>query len=100
MSTVPHVEVVGRASSGREALDQVVRLHPDLVLVDLAMPDMNGFETTQRIKAQADAPRVVILTMHDSPDYRRAAQAAGADNFMFKGDLSSEFIPLIHEFYA
>jgi DNA-binding NarL/FixJ family response regulator len=73
LAVAPHIEIVGRTRSGREALEQVARLQPDLVLMDLAMPGMNGLEATQRIKAQPGAPRVVMLTMYDDPAYRAAA---------------------------
>ena len=96
LSTIPHVEIVGRARSGREALNQVARVRPDLVLMDLAMPDMSGLEATRHIKAQADAPLVVILTFHNAPAYCRAAQAVGADSVIGKADFGDEFVSLIH----
>ena len=61
------VTVVGSALSGKEALDQVARLNPDLVLMDVAMPGMDGLEATQHIKARANAPLVIILTFYDTP---------------------------------
>ncbi len=82
------VVVVGCATSGRQALEMVSDLEPDVVLIDLAMPEMNGLEATKRIKALAHPPRVVILTLYDDPEYREAAEAAGADAFVAKADWS------------
>ena len=96
LATVPSVEIVGRALSGRDALAQVTQLRPDLVLMDVAMPNMNGLEATRHIKAQADAPRVVILTLHDTAEYRAAAEAVGADNFVSKAEFNAQVLPLIH----
>ena len=100
LSTVPQVDLVGHAFSGPEAIQQSRRLRPDLVLMDLAMPDMNGLEATRQIKAQIGAPRVVILSLYDNPAYRRMATAAGADYFLNKSDLGEALVPLVHELFA
>jgi DNA-binding NarL/FixJ family response regulator len=96
LATEPEIEVVGRASSGRSALEQVSRLQPDLVLMDLAMPEMNGLEATRRIKSQPDTPCVVILTLHDNFEYRAQAAAVHADGFVPKSELGTQLLPLIH----
>lgn len=96
LATEPEIEVVGCASSGRRALEQVSRLHPDLVLMDLAMPEMNGLEATHRIKLQPDAPCVVILTLHDDFEYRARAAAVHADGFILKSELGTQLMPLVH----
>ncbi|MEI6669006.1 MAG: sugar phosphate nucleotidyltransferase [Acidobacteriota bacterium] len=93
------VDVVGSALSGAEALDLVARLHPDLVLMDVAMPGMDGLEATQRIKALAASPRVIILTLYDTPKYREAAHRAGADGFVPKADFGEKLLPLILELF-
>lgn len=93
-------EVVGQALSGKAALEQVARLKPDLVLMDLAMPQMNGLEATRLIKAQSNPPRVVMLTLHDSPAYASEAKAAGADGFIAKSDLGSQLLPMIGALFA
>jgi DNA-binding NarL/FixJ family response regulator len=91
----PRVEIVGKAFSGREGVDLVARAQPDLVLMDVAMPHLNGFEATRLIKARPNAPRIVILTSYDLPHYRTAAQTAGADSFITKADFGTLVLPLI-----
>lgn len=96
----PEIEIVGCADSGRHALEQVTRLKPDLVLMDLAMPEMNGLEATRHIKAQQGAPYVIILTLHDHPEYCALAEAAGADGFISKSEFGTQLLPLIHTLLA
>jgi DNA-binding NarL/FixJ family response regulator len=96
LSTDPDIEIVGRAQSGRSALDQVARLNPTLVLMDLTMPGMDGLEATQYIKTRSNAPRVVILTLYDHPNYRARARAAQADGLVAKSDFGTQLLPLIH----
>ena len=95
LSAEGFIEVVGRAFSGSEALTQVLQLRPDLVLMDLAMPGMNGLEATRQIKLQVDPPHVIMLTLNDSSEYRTAAEAVGADGFVPKLDFSDALLPLI-----
>jgi PAS domain S-box-containing protein len=84
LGSQPAVELAGVARSGREAIDQVARLHPDVVVMDVAMPGMNGFEAARAIKRDPSAPFVIMLTMFDGPEYRMAATQAGADGFVSK----------------
>lgn len=92
----PDLDLVGAVSSGNDALIHVARLQPDLVLMDIQMPELNGLETTRQIKAQPHAPRVVLMTLGGEDDYRAAAATAGADGFVWKGDLATAVVPLIH----
>jgi DNA-binding NarL/FixJ family response regulator len=91
----PRIEIVGKAFSGQEGVDLVAQARPDLVFMDVAMPRLNGFEATRLIKAQPNAPRIVILTSYDLPHYRTAAQTAGADSFINKADFGTVLLPLI-----
>jgi DNA-binding NarL/FixJ family response regulator len=99
LSLQPSLKVVGSVTSGEEALEQIQRLAPNLVLIDWAMPELSGLETTRRIKACKDAPQVVILTLHDIPQYRKAAQSAGADGFLSKKDWSEQLMPFIQRLF-
>lgn len=95
LSADPHIAIAGCAFSGQEALERVEDLAPDLVLMDLAMPGIGGLEATRRIKAQEAAPYVIIVTLYDDPEYRAAAQRAGADGLVAKSELGTQLRPLI-----
>ena len=90
LRAVPGLELVGEATSGEQALELSAALHPDLVLMDFAMPGMNGPAATHRIKQQPNAPLVVIVTLHTHPAYRALAKGAGADGFLLKEELVVE----------
>lgn len=81
----PHLEVVGEASSGEEALRLIPTLHPDVVLMDIGMPGMDGLEVTRRLRAVAPKTKVLILTVHDREDYLFQALRAGAAGYILKG---------------
>lgn len=95
LSADPRIAIVGRALNGKDALNQILQLKPDVVLMDLAMPEMNGLEVTRHIKAQPIAPRVVILTLYDTPEYRSAAEGVGADGFITKSDFGTQVLPML-----
>jgi DNA-binding NarL/FixJ family response regulator len=80
----PGIEVVGEASDGRQAIEAVRELRPDLVLMDIRMPNMDGLEATRRILAEPDPPRVLVLTTFDLDEYVFAALRAGASGFLLK----------------
>jgi DNA-binding NarL/FixJ family response regulator len=96
LASDPYIEIIGSALSGQEAIKQIDSLKPDLVLMDLAMPGINGLETTRRMKSGPGAPRVIILTLHDNPEYRSASESVQADGFIAKSDFGLELLPLIH----
>ncbi|MFF4181950.1 response regulator [Streptomyces sp. NPDC001691] len=80
----PDIEVVGEAVDGREAVAQVRALHPDVVLMDIRMPGMNGIEATREIVAAGDASKVLVLTTFDLDEYVYQALRAGASGFLLK----------------
>jgi DNA-binding NarL/FixJ family response regulator len=83
----PDIEVVGEALDGREAVDQVAELRPDVVLMDIRMPGMNGLEATRKIAAdreEGEGARVLILTTFDLDEYVYEALRAGASGFLLK----------------
>jgi DNA-binding NarL/FixJ family response regulator len=93
------IEVVGRAAGGAEAVALVPALRPDVVLMDLSMPGLGGFEATRQIKAMKKAPRVVILTLRDTPRDRAAASTM-ADGFVSKAELGRELVPTIARLFG
>ena len=95
LAMVPSVQVVGRAAGGREALALAAQLQPDLVLVDFSMPDMTGAAVAKSLKAGAAAPKVVVMSFHNEPEYRDLALQAGADAFLPKTELHKELVPLL-----
>lgn len=92
------IEVVGCANGGIEGLELAAVFHPDLVVVDFAMPDMDGVSVTQKLKAGANPPKVVMMSFHAEPEYRDMAIHAGADAFITKTDLHKELVPLLERF--
>jgi DNA-binding NarL/FixJ family response regulator len=80
----PDMQVVGEAEDGREALRSVAELKPDVVLMDIRMPEMDGLETTRRIVTSEDAPRVLMLTTFDMNEYVYEAMKSGASGFLLK----------------
>jgi len=94
------LNLVGSANSGHDAIAQALELKPDLVLIDLAMPGMNGLEATRLLKARAEAPRVVIMTLYDNAEYREAAREAAADGFIAKSAIGSQLFPMIASLFA
>lgn len=79
------VEVVGEAEGGRDAVRLTTDLSPDVVILDLEMPDMDGYEATGRIKTNQSNVRVVILSVHAGSSEVERARSAGADDFVVKG---------------
>ena len=100
LSSDQEILLVGSANSGYEALARATELQPDLVLIDLAMPGLNGLETTRLLKAHAGAPRVVIMTLCDTAEYRQAARDATADGFIAKSAIRSQLIPMIASLFT
>lgn len=91
------LEVIGKAASGETAIAQVQQLSPDLVVMDLAMPEMNGLEATRHLKRQPVPPKVILLTLYDNSEYSTAARLAGADGFITKSEAGAALLPLIYK---
>ncbi|QHT57883.1 response regulator transcription factor [Cellulomonas sp. H30R-01] len=91
----PDLEVVGEAADGRVALDQVAALAPDVVLMDIRMPGMDGIEATRRVVAEHPSSRVLVLTTFDVDDLAFAALRAGASGFLLKTARPDELVDAI-----
>ena len=90
LDLVSGIEVVGEATTGTEAVDMADRLQPDIVIMDVRMPNLDGIEATRIIKQRHPAIRVVAHSAYVNPDLSRAMAEAGAENFIIKGTLDLE----------
>jgi len=89
------MKVVSEASNGREAARQVLRTSPDVVIMDLAMPELNGVEATRQIRQNCPATKVIILSMHSSSEHIFQALKAGAHGYLLKESAGMEVISAI-----
>jgi DNA-binding NarL/FixJ family response regulator len=92
----PDIEVIGQASTGREAVERARRLDPDVVLMDVRMPDLDGIVATRELAHIAPRARVLILTTFEQDDYVFGALRAGASGFLLKRTRPEELIAAIH----
>ncbi len=97
LSHSPNFDIVGEAADGFEAIDSVNKFHPDLVLMDLSMPRMDGIAATREIKKQWPGTKILVFTIHKSPEYRTAVLNAGADGYLNKDSSQVELIQSIHD---
>ena len=88
----PDLEVVGEATNGREAVERCRELGPDLVLMDVRMPEMDGIEATRRIKGELPTTSVLVVTTYDNPDYLFEAVEAGAAGYVLKDAPKSQLL--------
>ncbi|GAA3456431.1 response regulator [Dactylosporangium matsuzakiense] len=95
LGSVDGIEVVGTAATGQEAFDSAVRLRPDVVVMDVQMPDLNGIEATRRLAAAVPESGVVVLTMSEDDGTVFAAVRAGARGYLVKGAEQEEIVRAI-----
>src|SRR5579864_5661451 len=88
-------EVCGEAASGPDAVAQSLRLRPDVVIMDLSLPDLNGFDATRQILKDAPDTDVLVLTMHDSRELARDVSQAGARGYVLKSDADEKLIAAV-----
>jgi DNA-binding NarL/FixJ family response regulator len=96
LSGDPSIEIAGEAATGREALEQARRLDPDVVLMDIRMPDLDGIEATREFARAHTRARVLILTTFEQDDYIFGALRAGASGFLLKRTRPEELISAVH----
>jgi DNA-binding NarL/FixJ family response regulator len=96
LATDETIEIAGEASTGREAVERVRRLRPDVVLMDVRMPDLDGIAATRELAQRAPSTRVVILTTFEQDDYIFASLHAGASGFLLKRTSPEELIAAVH----
>ena len=97
LQTQADIEVVSEASDGEDAIRKVRVYRPDVVLMDITMPVMNGFDATRRIKHEFPSTLVLVVSQYDSPPFVREAIAAGASGYVVKNNASTELIPAVRK---
>jgi DNA-binding NarL/FixJ family response regulator len=95
LSGEPEIEVIGQASTGREAVERARRLDPDVVLMDVRMPDLDGIAATRELTSVAPRARVLILTTFEQDDYVFGALRAGASGFLLKRTRPEDLIAAV-----
>jgi DNA-binding NarL/FixJ family response regulator len=93
----PEFEVVGAVTDGRTLLDEFARLHPDVVLIDVAMPLLNGLDAGRQLKAQRRSVKLIYLTMNPAPDLAGEALRLGASGYVLKSSAAQELRQAIRE---
>lgn len=94
-----NIEVVGEAADGEEALEKVAEIKPDIIIVDIRMPKLNGIETVTRLSQSGSTTKALVLSMHDSEDYILKSVEAGAYGYVLKDTNKDEFIKAIQTIY-
>jgi two-component system, NarL family, response regulator NreC len=93
----PSMDIVGTARDGREALKQIDALQPDVVLMDISMPNLNGVETTRLVTEVSPHTKILILSMHENEEFLRRALKAGATGYLLKDATADELFSAIEE---
>ncbi|MGA9855634.1 MAG: response regulator transcription factor [Gammaproteobacteria bacterium] len=89
------LQIVGSASNSDECLALIAEQRPDVVVLDLEIPEINGFEITKRINSLSTKPRIIILSLYDEPEYRDGGQNLGVYGYVSKAEVSTNLIPLL-----
>lgn len=95
LSTQGDLEIVGEASNGREVLELAEALHPDVVVMDVAMPELNGIEATRRLADTSPRTRVLALSMHKDSVYVREILRAGARGYLLKDSVDTDLLAAV-----
>ena len=93
------IKVIGEASDGYEALEAVKNLQPDVLVIDIRMPNMNGLEATSKLKSVSDRTKALILSMHNDEDYILQSVESGASGYLLKDTSKDEFLKAIRSVY-
>jgi DNA-binding NarL/FixJ family response regulator len=96
----PDFEICGEAASGEAAIDYIMRLTPDIVILDVNMPGMNGFEVARRVKEFGLEGRIVMFSMHDSPGFIVEARNVGALGFVRKSEAGQQLVKAVDAVFA
>jgi len=89
--------VVGAVANGRDAVEEVRRLDPDVLVIDISMPLLDGLQAVSRLRSINHRTKVVFLTVHEDQEFVAAAFSAGASGYVTKADVTTDLVPAIHE---
>jgi DNA-binding NarL/FixJ family response regulator len=90
-------EVVGAVEDGKQAVNAVLTLNPDALVIDISMPILNGLQAAKQLQTANCRTKIIFLSIYDGPDFLDAAFSAGASGYVTKARLSTDLIPAIHE---
>ncbi|WP_316633831.1 response regulator transcription factor [uncultured Flavobacterium sp.] len=91
-----NIEVVGEAIDGTDALEVVAASKPDLLIVDIRMPNLTGIEVVEKLRSESNNVKIIMLSMHESEEYVLKSIKAGADGYLLKGSSKEEFLKALH----
>jgi two-component system response regulator DegU len=100
MRIFPSVNIVGKASNGEAALELCSKLTPDLVMMDIRMPGMSGFEAARTMKTLNNPPRILLLSFNDNPEYIIETINSGADGYIAKSEINSGLFRQISSIFS
>jgi DNA-binding NarL/FixJ family response regulator len=90
-------EIVNAVSNGSDAVREVHRLRPDILIIDISMPVLNGLEAVSQLRSSSSETKVVILTVHEDPEFVSTALHLGASGYVVKEQIATDLVPAIHE---
>jgi DNA-binding NarL/FixJ family response regulator len=93
----PDIEIVGIEHTAQAAIDRVAVDRPQIVLMDVTMPEVNGFEGCRRLRGEIGSPTIILMSFHESETVRREAWAAGADGVVGKGHIAKTLLPMVRD---
>jgi two-component system nitrate/nitrite response regulator NarL len=91
-----NIEVVGEAIDGADAMEVVAATQPDLLIVDIRMPNLTGIEVVEKLRSENNNVKIIMLSMHESEEYVLKSIKAGADGYLLKGSSKEEFLKALH----
>lgn len=100
LTQTPDIEVVGEAGDGRDAIRDVLGLRPDVVLMDISMPSLNGIEAVRALRKRGSTARLLMLTMHSTSEHVFRALDAGADGYLLKESAGTEVVTAVRAVHA
>lgn len=95
-----HFEIVGNANNGRDAVEATLRLNPDVLVIDISMPVLNGLQAALQLRSAKQQTRIIFLTVHTDQDFVTAALDAGASGYVTKADVATDLVPAIYDALA